>query len=121
VEARHGDPMAAFDYLTLAIRNLYDSGDTTTMRNPLALLATVLDRLGRYESAATIAGFALSPLTEMLYPEITTAIAHLRDVLGDQTYESLARAGEKMSTAAMVTYAYDQIDQARAELNAVSK
>jgi hypothetical protein len=26
-----------------------------------------------------------------------------------------------MTTAAMVTYAYDQIDQARTELNAVSK
>ena len=54
-------------------------------------------------------------------PRIDTAIAHLRDVLGDQTYESLARKGETMTTAAMVTYAYDQIDQARAELNAVSK
>jgi hypothetical protein len=49
------------------------------------------------------------------------AIAHLRDVLGDQTYESLARKGETMTTAAMATYPYDQIDQARAELNAVSK
>ena len=37
------------------------------------------------------------------------------------TYESLARKGETMTTAEMVTYAYDQIDQARAELNAVSK
>ena len=36
-------------------------------------------------------------------------------------YESLARTGETMTTAAMATYAYDQIDQARAELNAVSK
>ena len=45
-----------------------------------------------------------------------TAIAHLRDVLGDPAYESLARAGEKMTTAAMATYAYDQIDQARTEL-----
>jgi hypothetical protein len=53
--------------------------------------------------------------------ELNTAIAHLRHVLGDQTYESLARKGETMTTAAMVTYAYDQIDQARAELNAVSK
>ena len=34
----------------------------------------------------------------------------------DQTYESLAHKGETMTTAAMVTYAYDQIDQARAEL-----
>jgi hypothetical protein len=54
-------------------------------------------------------------------PKITTAITHLGDVLGEATYESLALKGETMTTAAMVTYAYDQIDQARAELNAVSK
>ena len=68
-----------------------------------------------------IAGFAFSPMTASVFPEITTAIAHLRDVLGEATYESLARKGETMTTAAMATYAYDQIDQARAELNAVSK
>ena len=87
----------------------------------MAAIAALFDRLGRHESAATIAGFALSPLTALAIPELNTAIAHLRDVLGDQTYESLARKGETMTTAAMVTYAYDQIDQARAELNAVSK
>jgi hypothetical protein len=54
-------------------------------------------------------------------PEFNRAIAHLREVLGDQTYESLAHKGETMTTAAIVTYAYDQIDQARTELNAVSK
>jgi hypothetical protein len=48
-------------------------------------------------------------------------IVHLRDVLGEQTYESLAHKGEAMTTAAIVAYAYDQIDQARAELNAVLK
>ena len=62
-----------------------------------------------------------SPFTAAATPELNTAIAHLRDVLGDQTYESLARKGETMTTAEMATYAYDQIDQARAELNAVSK
>ena len=50
---------------------------------------------------------------------LNTAIAHLRDVLGNPVYESLARKGETMTAAAMVTYAYGQIDQARAELNAV--
>ena len=35
--------------------------------------------------------------------------------------ESLARKGETMITAQIVAYAYDQIDQARAELNAFSK
>ena len=121
LEAEHGDPLAALDYLTLAIRNYHDSGNTTVMRVPLAVLAAFLDRLGRDEPAATIAGFAFSPITIAWIPELNTAIAHLRDVLGDQTYESLARKGETMTTTAMVTYAYDQIDQARAELNAVSK
>jgi predicted ATPase len=116
LEAEHGDPVSAFDHLTLAIRNFHNAGDTTTIRVPLAVLAALFDRLGRYEPAATIAGFALSPLSAAGVPEITTAITHLREVLGDQTYESLARKGETMTTAAMVTYAYDQIDQARTEL-----
>jgi len=42
-------------------------------------------------------------------------------VLGGQTYESLAHKGETMTTVAMATHAYDQIDQARTELDAVSK
>ena len=92
----------------------------SAIRSPLAALAVFLDRLGRHEPAATIASYALGPLTAAL-PEISTAIAHLRDVLGDQVYESLARKGETMTTAEMATYAHDQIDQARAELNAVSK
>ena len=44
-----------------------------------------------------------------------------REVLGGPTYESLARKGETMTTAAMANYAYDQIDQARVELNAISE
>jgi predicted ATPase len=121
LEAEHGDPVAAFDHLTLAIRGFHNSGNTTTIRVALAVLAALFDRLERYEPAATIAGFALSPLSAAGVPEITTAITHLRDVLGEATYESLARKGETMTTAAMATYAYDQIDQARTELNAVSK
>ena len=62
-------------------------------------------------AAATV--LADSPLG---FVEITTAITHLRDVLGDQAYESLAHKGETMTTAAMANYAYDQIDQARTEL-----
>jgi predicted ATPase len=113
LEAEHGDSVSAFDYLTLAIRNFHNVGDTTVIRLPLSSLAVLFDRLGRYEPAATIAGFALSPIA---VPEITTAITHLREVLGEATYESLARKGETMTTAEMVTYACDQIDQARIEL-----
>ena len=116
VEAEHGDPLAALDYVTLAIRRHHDSGNVALIRPALAILAAFLDRLGRCEPAATIAGFAFSPLSATTFPEINTSIAHLRDVLGDKTYELLARKGEAMTTATMANYAYDQIDQARTEL-----
>ena len=116
LEAEHGDPLAALDHITLAIRNFYDSGNVGFIRSALATLAVVLDRLGRLEPAATIAGFALNPVTSSTVRQLTTTITHLREVLGEATYESLARKGETMTTAAMVTYAFDQIDQARTEL-----
>jgi hypothetical protein len=118
--ATSGDPIDAFDYLTVTIRRYHDSGNVANLHNPLAILATVFDRLGHHEQAATISGFAATAMTRASYPQITTTIAHLRDVLGDQTYESLARKGETMTTAAMATYAFNQIGQARTELNAVS-
>jgi hypothetical protein len=61
------------------------------------VLAALFDWLGRYEQAATIAGFAFNPLTAAWIPEIGDAIAHLRDVLGDHNYEPLARKGEIMT------------------------
>ena len=84
----------ALDHFTLAIRNYHDAGNTGGIGNPLAVLAALFDRLARYEPAATIAGFAVSPMTAAV-PELSTAIAHPRDLLGDPACESLARAGAK--------------------------
>ncbi|WP_142279265.1 hypothetical protein [Mycobacterium arosiense] len=50
--------------------------------------------------------------------EISRVIIHLRDALGEQTYESFAGEGKAMTTAETARCAYDQIDQARSELNA---
>jgi hypothetical protein len=122
LEAEYGDRVAALDYLAVAIRNHHESGNVGMLHIPLAILAALLDRLGRYEPAATIAGFAaVNPMAAATLPEFGTAIPRLRDVLGEATYESLARKGETMTIAAIATYAYDQIDQARTELNAVSE
>ncbi|MFZ0715036.1 ATP-binding protein [Mycobacterium sp.] len=116
LEAEHGDPLAALDHVSLAIRNYHDAGNTTGLGSALAILAALFQRLGRHEPAATIAGFALSPFTSTFVPEFNTAITHLRDVLGEATYQSLADKGGAMTTAVMATYAYDHIDQARTEL-----
>jgi len=56
LEAQYGDPLAAFGYLAVAVRNFHDAGNTTMIRFPLAVLAAFFDRLGRYEPAAIVAG-----------------------------------------------------------------
>ena len=116
LEAERGNALAALDYAMLSIRNYHDSGNTNTICMPLAILAAFLDRHGRHEPAATIAGFAFNTLTATSFSGVPTAIAHLREVLGDQAYESLARTGAAMTTATMAAYAYQQIEQIRAEL-----
>ena len=76
--AHRGNPDDAFDYLSLTIRHYYDSGSYAVLHSPLAILAALLDRLGHFEAAATISGFAATPLTRAGFPEIDATIAHLR-------------------------------------------
>jgi predicted ATPase len=117
LEAEQGDPVAALNCLDVAIRNNQESGNIGMLPNPLAILAVVLDRLGRYQPAATITGFAAAkPMAAVTLPELGALTTHLREALGDRTYELLSQHGREMTTTAMVTYAADQIDQARAEL-----
>ena len=66
-------------------------------------------------------GFAERPATRTTFPETASTIAHLREMLGGQTYESLASDGASMTTAAAVTYALNQIERARADLIATSR
>jgi tetratricopeptide (TPR) repeat protein len=119
--ATYRAPGEALDYLEQAIRNFYDSGSFSLMYSPLAILAALLNRLKRYEYAATISGFAANPWTRSANQELGAAIDHLREILGDNRYESLARGGENMSNAAMASYALEQIDRARAKLLATDK
>jgi predicted ATPase/class 3 adenylate cyclase len=119
--ATNYNPVDVLDFLTLAIENFFDSGSYSHMVSPLAVLAAHFDRIGRYEAAATIVGFAGTAFALATFPEIDVTIAHLREVLSDNAYQSLSEAGAKMKNAAAARYALDQIDQARVELNAVSE
>jgi hypothetical protein len=121
IATEYGDSLRALHYIGVAIHNYHDAGNPTNMRLAMATLSTVLDRMGRYEPAATIAGFASTPFVMASFPELSRTTAHLRTVLGEHDYESLAHKGETMSTAEIATYAYDEIDQARAALAGVSK
>ena len=117
LEAEHGDPLAALD------TSLWRSATTTTRVTPPMMRTAAGCPRRRFSTGSDATNRRPpSPVSRPIpspqsrSPRFGTAITHLREVLGDQTYESLARKGETMTTAEMATYAYDQIDQARAEL-----
>jgi hypothetical protein len=117
LSATHRDLSAeAFAHTAQAIRIHLDAGSFFLLTSPLASLAALLDRMGRREPAATIAGFVANPLVFTTFPEVDLVIAHLRSELGAEEYESLARAGSQMTYAEMAAYAFEQIDLARAEV-----
>ena len=106
------------------------------VRSPVVIGNTVVSSVNRGPADLSFGGRpvvltagypALSPMMglthgvhgigETIAISVHAAASALADIdIGDQTYESLARKGETMTTAAMATYAYDQIDQARTEL-----
>ena len=88
-----GNHMEVIDNLVPAIRTHHDSGSFSLLPQPLAVLATALDQLGRYEPAATISRFAATAFTKRALPEIGSTIDHLREMLGDEAYEALASTG----------------------------
>ena len=116
VAVHHASPVEAFDFVALAIRTYYDSGTLVFAPPAIGVLAALLDRFERYEAAATISAFAEVPVARGTYPEIDTTIAHLREVLGDEAYESLGLTGMAMSSADMAKFALAQIDELRAHL-----
>jgi predicted ATPase len=120
LETTYGDPLAALDYVTDAIHDYHDAGNTNLACVAHAILVLLLARVELHEPAATIAGFAFSPLTAASLPELSDAVRHLREVVGDEAFESLSRAGEALTTPARVKYALDQIDRARLELAGVA-
>ena len=70
------------------------------------------------EFAALVVGSNFTSVTYVVVAEHPTRRSVVHQ---SHTYESLACEGGTMTTVAMATYAYDRIEQARAELNAVSK
>ena len=117
IDGDESDHVSLLDYISSAIANYHDSSNITQLRAALGLFATFLDRRGDAEAAATVAGFAgVMPTAAPTVPEFGDTISHLGDTLGAKTYESFSRDGAAMTMAAMVSYAYEQIDRVRHEL-----
>ncbi len=113
----HGEPTDALNYSTVSIRNHIRLGQFLPRAEILWLPSSRCSTgSGTRTPAATISGFANDPFNRSAYSEFEMATAHLRELLGDDDYESLARTGERMTTAEMVAFAFDHVDRARAAL-----
>jgi hypothetical protein len=112
----HGDAADALDYVELALHMFHDANNVSQASSGLAVLAALLDRLGYYEPAATISTAGWTGFTKTSFPEFESTMSHLREVLGDDTYESLGRVGSAMTNAGIAAYAFEQIKVARAGL-----
>lgn len=67
-----------------------------------------LDGLGYHDAAATLSDFAVDSFVLFTIPAVRSTEARLREILGDESYESLTRNGKSMSIAAIAAYAPSQ-------------
>lgn len=72
---------------------------STLATGPLAMIAILIDRFGSYVAAATLMVFGDVPSSRQLFPEVDSATAHLRKMLGDQTYAAYALEQMDLSCA----------------------
>jgi hypothetical protein len=114
--AIHGDPIEALDLIAISIHNYLDTGNYFLLPQPMAVLAQLLDRIGHYETAAMLSGFAATSFSSSYFRDADVTIRHLTEALGEEAYTALADRGASTASAAFAKYALEQIDRVRAEL-----
>ena len=110
LKARIGDPMAALVSFRDMITVWRSSADIWIFSHGMGSLVVLFDQLERWDEAASMRGTLDSALqADALVQDLPEAIAHLREVLGDEVYESHYRHGAAMTVHQATDYAYDQI------------
>ena len=119
LEAVIGDPGNALALFAEAIDGFHDGGNITSLLGQgLGGLSIALDGLDHYVAAATLMGVSGGPPPYV--PGFQAATVHLREALGDQTFERLTREGAAMELGDAVRYAHQQIQLAREALATAS-
>ena len=117
VEVATGDHRPALDHLRDATRAYVDAGDFSSLTWPLALISAVLMFCDLPEPAATIAGFATTPLTLAAFPQFAAAVEQLPHTLGVKDFDRPSQQGRSMPRPKMVAYALQAIEEARTRLD----
>jgi hypothetical protein len=98
-----------------ALDAAHRAGSHTQVGIALADLAFVFRDVGRAQIAATIYGSSTRYGSIANAPSLPELIEHLRDRLGEATFDDCVATGAAMETADAVRYARQQIRSAREE------
>ena len=113
LQARIGDPIAALVSFRDMITVWRSSADLWIFSLGMGSLVVLFDQLERWDEAATMRGTLDSALqADALIQDLPEAIAHLREVLGDDVYESHYHHGAAMNVHQATDYAYEQVNLA---------
>jgi hypothetical protein len=119
---RDGEVTGALDALRTAVTHAHADGDRPGLVGTLLVVAPILWAVGDHEAVVVlnrgVVDGELGPLAAGMGTALSQQeglLAHARGVLGDDRYEEAAARGAAMSYEAIVAYALDEIDRARAE------
>ncbi len=112
LEAVHGELDDALALFSKGINAFHHAGNVAFLAATFASLAMFFDRFERPEIAATIYGASTRQASISLVPHLPEVVAHLRSVLGEDTFDACLEAGAAMELAEAVRYAQEQIHKA---------
>jgi tetratricopeptide (TPR) repeat protein len=116
LEAVHGRLDEALALFSKAINAFHQAGNVVFLAATLASLAVSFDRFDRPVVAATLYGASTRQASIGLVPHLDDVVAHLRSVLGEDTFAECVAAGADREIADAVRYAHEQIHLAAREL-----
>jgi len=117
LEAVLGDPALALELFDSSVAFFHRAGNRGSATTTVADVAVVLDRIGRFEAAATVYGTSI-PLGTSMVPELPRVLDHLRSTLGQEQFDRCVASGSSMKFNDAMTYVREQIAIARRELTA---
>jgi predicted ATPase len=113
VETQHGDLGHGLDLLDFAIDSWQRAGDRLNLPAALASLAMCLGRIDEHEPAAIIYGASAQILGDAPVAGLAGALEQIRANLGTAGFERCVATGSALQAGDAVSYARQQIQQAK--------
>jgi hypothetical protein len=118
LEASDGDVRTALESLDHVIDECYQTGDTTNLAPTLGYLVILLDRIDRFNQAATLYGATTRHRAAMaIVAELSEETERLRTILGPDVYAQCEAEGATMDTRRAVEFAHAEIRAALEDMS----